>query len=224
MKKFVGSVNGKSFDNEEDWKKAAKEAIKESDGNIAISSYYSYKNDKDSEEEDEKESDNRFVGTNEYFLGNRKPDVVNENGYVYNVPEDLLNRIKDSINKDSIKKKLEYHLANLDRDETLFADRILSHQTDIESLEKKISDLKEKIKADEEARKDLYGKKKYYDTILNEINRTYIEEKVFQNVKNDEKEEKKEVVEEKKPTFEDVLKSFGTLTLYDIFKKNGLIV
>ena len=31
MKKFVGLVNGKSFDNEEDFKAAAKHAIKEND-------------------------------------------------------------------------------------------------------------------------------------------------------------------------------------------------
>ena len=52
MKKFVGLVNGKSFDNEKDFNKAVEEAIKSDNENLSISSYYKYTND-DKEEKKE---------------------------------------------------------------------------------------------------------------------------------------------------------------------------
>jgi hypothetical protein len=217
MKKFVGSVNGKSFDNEEEFKAAAKNAIKENDGMVSISSYYSYANDEEKKEEEE--DDSNYVNTNEYFLGDRKPDTVTDDGSIveYNIDEDLVKRIRQSINKDSIRKKLVYHSGLLDRDETLLSDKILSYQTEIESMKNKIAKMNEEIKKTENDRKVLLGKKKYYDTIVDEIDKTYIEDKVFN------KEEKKPL-EEKRSSFEDALKSFGSMTLYDIFKKHGLIV
>jgi hypothetical protein len=216
MKKFVGSVNGKSFDNEEEFKAAAKNAIKENDGMVSISSYYSYGNDEEKKEEEE--DDSNYVNTNEYFLGDRKPDTVTDDGSVveYNIDEDLVNRIRQSINKDSIKKKLEYQTNCLSDDITRYENRILSVQTDIDSLKKKIEINNDLIKTLEKSKNGLRGKYKYYANLLERIC-------ADEEAKEEKKEEKEEVVEESKPTFEDVLKSFGAMSLYDIFKKNGFI-
>ena len=46
MRKFVGYVNGKSYTNEEDFNKAAQEAIKKNEDNLSITSYYKYTSDK----------------------------------------------------------------------------------------------------------------------------------------------------------------------------------
>lgn len=45
MKEFVGIVNGKTFHNEKDFNDAAAKAVKESDGQLSISSYYKYASD-----------------------------------------------------------------------------------------------------------------------------------------------------------------------------------
>lgn len=214
MKKFVGLVNGKSFDNEEDWKKAANEAIKDNDGNLAITSYYSYNNDEENEEED-----SNYVNTNEYYLGDRKPDSVTDGGTVveYNIDDDLVKRIRESINRDSIKRKLEYQINNLGDSITRDENKILSLQTDIEELNKKIEVNRKLINTLENDKYNLKGRYKYYSTLLERIS----EEK---EVKEEKKEETQKPLEERRSSFEDALKSFGSMTLYDIFKKHGLIV
>ena len=185
MKKFVGLVNGKSFDNEEDFKAAAKNAIKENDGMVSISSYYSYEKD-----EEKKEEDSNYVNTNEYFLGDRKPDSVTDDGRVveYNIDEDLVKRIRESINKDSIKKKLEYQINYLSDDITRYENRILSVQTDIDELKKKIAVNCDLIKTLDKSKNGLNGKYKYYATLLERIS----EEEEVNEEKKEEHEEKKE--------------------------------
>ena len=212
MKKFVGLVNGKSFDNEEDWKKAANEALKDNDGNLAITSYYSYNNDEEKKEED----DSNYVNTNEYYLGDRKPDSVTDGGTVveYNIDDDLVKRIRESINRDSIKRKLEYQINNLGDSITRDENKILSLQTDIEELNKKIEVNHKLIKTLENEKNVLNGRYKYYSTLLERIS---VEEE-------NKEEEKQKPLEERRSSFEDALKSFGSMTLYDIFKKHGLIV
>jgi hypothetical protein len=213
MKKFVGLVNGKSFDNEEDWKKAANEAIKDNDGNLAITSYYSYNNGEEKKEED----DSNYVNTNEYFLGDRKPDSVTDGGavVVYNIDDDLVKRIRESINRDSIKKELEYQINCLYDDITRNENKVLSLQTDINELNKKIEDKRKLINTLENGKNNLKGRCKYYADLL---------ERISEEVNEEKKEETQKPLEEKRSSFEDALKSFGSMTLYDIFKKHGLIV
>ena len=84
MKKFVGLVNGKSFDNEKDFNDAADKAIKENDGTLSISSYYTYTSDNVEENKD----DDKFVSTSEYYIGTRKPDKVDKDSIEYIVPSE----------------------------------------------------------------------------------------------------------------------------------------
>ena len=204
MKKFVGLVNGKSFDNEEDWKKAANEALKDNDGNLAITSYYSYNNDEEKKEED----DSNYVNTNEYYLGDRKPDSVTDDGtnVVYNVDDDLVKRIRKSINRDSIKRKLEYQINNLGDSITRDENRILSLQTDIDSLNKQIDNIHKLIKTLENDKNVLNGRYKYYSTLL---------ERISAEEENKEEEKKKDIEEKKNYSFSDILDIFG------VMKKSG---
>lgn len=169
MKKFVGLVNGKSFDNEKDWTKAAQEAIKNNDGNLAISSYYKYTNDEDEKKEDTKDDD-KYVSTNEYFLGNRKPDKVEKldssmvglSGYTnveYNVSPELEERLKVASNKNNIRESINYHVSKL-------ANNIKSCKEDLRETEKKIEDLQKKLYEQQDLLLDQEGRRKYYNHLL----------------------------------------------------------
>ena len=219
MKKFVGLVNGKSFDNEEDFKAAAKNAIKENDGMVSISSYYSYEKD----EEKKEEEDSNYVNTNEYFLGDRKPDSVTDDGRVveYNIDEDLVKRIKASINKDSIKKKLEYQINSLSDDITRYENRILSVQTDIDELKKKIAVNCDLIKTLDKSKNGLNGKYKYYATLLERIS----EEEEVNEEKKEEHEEKKEYLKPE-AKFTNIRDLFGMdphTSLYEALRQLGIL-
>ena len=219
MKKFVGLVNGKSFDNEEDFKAAAKNAIKENDGMVSISSYYSYEKD----EEKKEEEDSNYVNTNEYFLGDRKPDSVTDDGRVveYNIDEDLVKRIRESINKDSIKKKLEYQINYLSDDITRYENRILSVQTDIDELKKKIAVNCDLIKTLDKSKNGLNGKYKYYATLLDRIS----EEEEVNEEKKEEHEEKKEYLKPE-AKFTNIRDLFGMdphTSLYEALRQLGIL-
>ena len=169
MKKFVGNVNGKSFDNEEDFNKAANEAIEKNDGNLSISSYYSYTSDGVEENKD----DDKFVSTNEYFLGDRKPTKVEKLdssrigsfGYTnveYGVSPELEERLKVATNKNSIKENIDYHIEKL-------SNTIKEYRKDIEEIEKSIDELQKKLYEQQESLLDKEGRRKYYNHILDII-------------------------------------------------------
>jgi len=169
MKKFVGLVNGKSFDNEKDWTKAAQEAIKKNDGNLAISSYYKYTNEAD-EKKEELKDDDKYVSTNEYFLGNRKPDKVEKldssmiglSGYTnveYTVSPELEERLKVATNKSNIRESINYHVTKL-------ANNIKGYKKDLTDIEKKIEDLQKELYEQQELLLDQEARRKYYNHLL----------------------------------------------------------
>ena len=207
MKKFVGSVNGKSFDNEEDFNKAADEAIKKNDGNLSISSYYSYTSDDEKSSDDVK--DDKFVSTYEYFLGDKKPDNVTSDSVEYEVPESLTQKIKEASNKDSIRKNVEYHVNNL-------VDSIHKYDKDVNKLESEIEGLQKRLYEKIDEQKDLKGRRRYYNTLLDILDEAEAEEP--------KKEPKKEYV--KPVTKKDLKDFFGVdenTSLYSILKQLGLL-
>ena len=196
MKKFVGLVNGKSFDNEKDFNDAADQAIKENDGSLPISSYYTYTSDGIEENKDDK-----FVSTSEYFLGDRKPTKVEKLdssrigaiGYTnveYGVSPELEERLKVATNKNSIKENIDYHVAKL-------SNTIKEYRKDIEEIEKSIDNLQKKLYEQQETLLDKEGRRKYYNHILDiiesqESEKSKIDPDSLKDVK------KTESVEEKK--------------------------
>ena len=168
MKKFVGLVNGKSFDNEKDFNDAADKAIKENDGSLSISSYYTYTSD-----DVEENKDDKFVSTSEYFLGDRKPTKVEKLdssrigaiGYTsveYVVCRELEERLKVATNKNSIKENIDYHIAKL-------SSTIKEYRKDIEEMEKSIDNLQKNLYEQQGTLLDNEGRRKYYNHILDII-------------------------------------------------------
>ena len=168
MKKFVGLVNGKSFDNEKDFNDAADKAIKENDGSLSISSYYTYTSD-----DVEENKDDKFVSTSEYFLGDRKPTKVEKLdssrigaiGYTnveYGVSPELEERLKVATNKNSIKENIDYHIAKL-------SSTIKEYRKDIEEMEKSIDNLQKNLYEQQGTLLDKEGRRKYYNHILDII-------------------------------------------------------
>ena len=169
MKKFVGLVNGKSFDNEKDFNDAADKAIKENDGSLSISSYYTYTSDDVEEDKD----DDKFVSTSEYFLGDNKPTKVEKldssrigairyTNVGYGVSPELEERLKVATNKNSIKENIDYHVAKL-------SNTIKEYRKDIEEIEKSIDELQKKLYEQQESLLDKEGRRKYYNHILDII-------------------------------------------------------
>ena len=198
MRKFVGLVNGKSFDNEKDFNDAANKAIKENDGSLSIASYYTYTSDN---VEGDEFDDDKFVSTNEYFLGDRKPTKVEKLdssrigafGYTnveYGVSPELEERLKVATNKNSIKENIDYHVAKL-------SNTIKEYRKDIEEIEKSIDELQKKLYEQQESLLDKEGRRKYYNHILDIIESSE-PEKSKKNSDGVKDVKKTENVEEKK--------------------------
>ena len=251
MKKFVGNVNGKSFDNEEDFNKEAKEAIKKNDGTLSISSYYSYTSDSVEENKD----DDKFVSTSEYLIGGRKPDKVTSDSVEYNFPDVLATRIKEASNKDSIRKNVEYYVSNLvdsihkcskevdelvtrikeasnkdiirknvERHVNNLVDSIQNYSKSVDKLEHEIESLQKSLYEKINERKELEGRWRYYDAILD-----YLDEPEVEETKEETKEEVKEEHEKEyvKPIIKKDLKDFFDVdvntSLYSILRQFGIL-
>lgn len=214
MKKFVGLVNGKSFDNEKDFNDAADKAIKENNGSLSISSYYTYTSD-----DVEENKDDKFVSTSEYFLGDRKPTKVEKLdssrvgavGYTnveYSVSPELEERLKVATNKNSIRENINYHISKL-------SNTIKEYRKDIEEIEKSIDNLQKKLYEQQETLLDKEGRRKYYNHILD-----IIESSEPEKTKNDSVK-KSESVEEKKNKIRKVLDVDPDTSLFTFLTQLG---
>lgn len=187
MKKFVGNVNGKAYDNEVDFMNAVKEAVKEGGENLSITRYYTYTSD--NEEEEKPVDDPRFVSTHEYFLGTRKPDEVNGDHPVYIASDDLLERILNASNREGIKKSLNFQVKKLEETIHNSEESIKYLTKDLEGLQKKVKDLEETIKEKKESINDMMARENYYGSLFDYIEKAEIDEEQKKDV-----EEKKEYV------------------------------
>lgn len=208
MKKFVGYVNGKSFDNEKDFNDAANKAIEENDGSLSISSYYSYtKDNQDEVKQIEDTKNDKYVSTYEYFLGESKPDVIDGKHIVYRIPEELAKRLEDASNKATIRENLNYHINKLDKAIDVKKTRSEDLQGEIEKRQNELYTLEEELK-------DLEARKNYYGTLF--------------DVVDSEKEKSQDEDEQAtKPVTKDRIKEvFGIdadMSLYSFLKQLGLL-
>ena len=226
MKKFVGLVNGKSFDNEKDWTKAAQEAIKNNDGNLAISSYYKYTNEADEKKEDTKDDD-KYVSTNEYFLGNRKPDKVEKldssmvglSGYSnveYTVSPELEERLKVASNKNNIRESINYHVTKL-------VNNIKSYKDDLRETEKKIEVLQKKLYEQQELLLDQEGRRKYYNHLLDVLEIPDTEEPADDCSGKNKKEYVAPNVLDTKDRIKELLNIDENTSLFDVLRQLGIL-
>ena len=199
MRKFVGYVNGKSFDNEEDFNIAADEAIKSNDGNLAISSYYSYIDDnKETEQEKFQRENPDAVDQMEYTL--MGVDCSNKRDYT--ISDKLKKRLQNASNKNEIRTTVTKYISNLTdekKEDIIEKEELIK---DIETLQKKLSQKKDWI---EYVQREI----EYYEYILSLVN-------------EEPKSEKKELPNKDK--IKEIFKDTdGTITLRSIFKQLGLI-
>ena len=210
MKKFVGLVNGKSFDNEKDFNEAAKKAIQANEENLSISSYYSYTEDSDKEEVEEKE-DTKYLPSSEYMIVSQEPELKDKD-YVYSISDELTKKILEASNDGDIKD-------NANRLINLYKEQIKCEEEKMKVIEAKIENLQETLYKKEDGVKKLEAKQEYYNSILNLISQ-----------KEDKVEEKKEEEtpaedeEHKTITAADVRKIFGSTSIYDALRQLGLFM
>ena len=172
MKKFVGYVNGKTFYDEKEFNEAANEAVKNNDGSLAISSYYQYTSDDDKNDEKQIEDvkDDKFVSAYEYFLGERKPDLVSADSYEYTISDELKKKLAEASNINDIKKSLEYHIAKLDDNMRIKKSKVSDIEENIEKLQNELYERVDDVKNSE-------AMKKYYDTLSDIVDKVIEERK-----------------------------------------------
>lgn len=231
MKKFVGLVNGKSFDNEKDFNEAVQEAIKSDNENLSISSYYKYTNDE--EKKEISKADNNYVSLNECFLGERKPDKVNIidpaavgcSGYTnveYNLKPELEERLKVASNKKNIKESINFHVTKL-------VDNIKTAKDDLTGTEKQIEILQKELEEKQNRLLDLEGRRKYYNHILDIVETPdEVEKKVNKAAVNlsEKKEEKKDIPQVTSEENNDIRKLLNideNTSLFDLLKQLGIL-
>lgn len=206
MKKFVGNVNGKTFDNETDFNAAAKEAIKSNDGHLSISSYYSYddKNSNKIEDKGEQKLKTKKTSLNkeDYILVNQKPDSING----YEVSSDLYEKLINADNKDEIRKTVENLLTSFENSSKDVEKSIKNLEIDLEAIQDELYEKREYAK-------DLKWRKLYYNEIKN-----VLDKKVpSKNEANDRKDAKSDFNRIDFGGFSIIAND----SLYNIFKKLG---
>ena len=241
MKKFVGNVNGKTFDNEAEFLNAAEAAMKNGEDNLSISSYYRVTDDAECDDNEKENVNNKpvddpkFVSTYEYFLSGRNPDSETENGVEYKVSDELKNRIIEASNRDDIKKSVTFHLNKL-RDNIWSEDRLIRtlYEKNTE-LQKQIEKNAKLIDEENDKLNDLKARETYYASILNTIDVQKAKEekeKKEQEMVNEagpsnETEERAETTDLKKKIQEEVkgksVSSFLEMSALDFLKQLGFI-
>lgn len=207
MKKFVGIVNGKTFNNEKEFNDAADLAIKSNDGHLLISSYYS----EDTKEETEfnkiksssKNETKTLVDKTEYILTDQKPDAYSG----YTVSPELKTKLNAAENKDEIKKNIDTLL-------TKFNELIKETKHRIYGLEDDIKEMQSRLNESKDSLTDLNWRVLYYKELMSILDTcdTTCDTTCEKDLSN-----KRETT-----IFNDVLPVFCNDSLYTILKKFGL--
>ena len=211
MKKFVGIVNGKTFNNEKEFNDAADLAIKSNDGHLLISSYYS----EDTKEETEfnkiksssKNETKTLVDKTEYILTDQKPDAYSG----YTVSPELKTKLNAAENKDEIKKNIDTLL-------TKFNELIKETKHRIYGLEDDIKEMQSRLNESKDSFTDLNWRVLYYKelmSILDTCDTTC--ERICDTTCEKDLSNKRETT-----IFNYVLPVFCNDSLYTILKKFGL--
>lgn len=211
MKKFVGIVNGKTFNNEKEFNDAADLAIKSNDGYLLISSYYS----EDTKEETEfnkiksssKNETKTLVDKTEYILTDQKPDVYSG----YTVSPELKTKLNAAENKDEIKKNIDTLL-------TKFNELIKETKHRIYGLEDDIKEMQSRLNESKDSLTDLNWRVLYYKELMSILDTcdTTCERTCDTTCEKDLSNKRQTTI------FNDVLPVFCNDSLYTILKKFGL--
>lgn len=218
MKKFVGNVNGESFDNVEKFQDAAEKAIKDSKSNLNISLYY-----KEIEDDDKEKKDTNHLPSSEYIDTNSNPPK--ENGeYFIPLKEDLKKKLIEATNDNDIEYNLKtiinMYETSINNTEMQWKNQEAEIEKQKKLFETTISRLEDDKNGLEENHKKLWAKKDYYTRLL-----AIIQEKIKAREES-ETEERKEPVDEQKPNkrddFRDIRSIIG-LNPFDFLREIGFI-
>lgn len=215
MKKFVGIVNGKTFNNEKEFNDAADLAIKSNDGHLLISSYYS----EDTKEETEfnkiksssKNETKTLVDKTEYILTDQKPDAYSG----YTVSPELKTKLNAAENKDEIKKNIDTLL-------TKFNELIKETKHRIYGLEDDIKEMQSRLNESKDSLTDLNWRVLYYKELMSILDTCDTTCERTCDTTCDTTCEKDLSNKRQMTIFNDVLPVFCNDSLYTILKKFGL--
>jgi hypothetical protein len=182
MTKFVGLVNGKLYNNEKDFSKAALDAINAKDGLLSISSYYTsdstdngVKTEVENPETSTPETLDAPASTKSTQVERTEKDetkvepqnVVPEKDYVivdgedkdYEITLGLYNKLTSATNKNEIRKVVTKVKEDIDAD-------IKKTNDSAKDIQIKIDNLNEDLYCAENKIDELYNRKRYYNHIL----------------------------------------------------------
>ena len=177
MKKFVGTVNGKSFDNEKDFNEAAQKAIASGEENLSISSYYKYVSDEVEKSEPLKESEqvkelDYALKHEDFMVDENHPQILIDGNYEYPISNKLKEKLEKATNKEDIKLTSKFmsdvHSFYSDRyyDQSKELDnKVKELQQKIEELENELDDTEDKLYQAEVNRKKSSAAIEYYTRI-----------------------------------------------------------
>lgn len=177
MKKFVGTVNGKSFDNEKDFNEAAQKVIASGEENLSISSYYKYVSDEVEKSEPLKESEqvkelDYALKHEDFMVDENHPQILIDGNYEYPISNKLKEKLEKATNKEDIKLTSKFmsdvHSFYSDRyyDQSKELDnKVKELQRKIEELENELDDTEDKLYQAEVNRKKSSAAIEYYTRI-----------------------------------------------------------
>lgn len=166
MKKFIGMINGKEFNNVDDFNSAVKDLLESGESNVIITSYYKECNDVCEGESVEENNDKKPLNVDKILLG---VNSIRSNDGSYVVASNMNDLIKNASNKGEIERNVENKIESYNDSIKKCESRISKYYSDITTLE-------DKIKFNEIEKTDSEHKLNYYKKILDILNCEKVDE------------------------------------------------
>lgn len=167
MKKFIGRVNGKEFDNREDFNEAVKKAMENPYEQLVVTSYEKIVPDEEPEPV-KKVEERPIVDLDDITIF--RDDERDEKGE-YKIPEDIKEKLKNCANRDEVVDSLKRDLNSWNKCKEDNDKKIETYKEDIDYANMKIKELTQ----DNE---NLDAGIRYYKTLLGYVGETETTNKV----------------------------------------------
>lgn len=164
MKQFIGNVNGVEYTDKDAFNEAAKKAMLENNGVLAITSYEKYIPDVEKEQLPPVEPEKKIIVDENDFVIERESDKETIDGKLFFViPDEVTEKIKNCDNKEEVERMLRKCIDAWSRfygedDRNLF-----SYEEELKKLETKIEQKRKDVEEDEAGIR-------YYKTLLGYLN------------------------------------------------------
>lgn len=162
MRVFVGTVNGKSFDNENDFNKAAVDALKSNDGQMVISSYYTYKEDP---KPVEKKKTGENLSEDKWKIGELDIPVCGDGEIYYKLGDDKKELLKSAGNRVEIIGRALAYAKDCGENAKKSKENISELNRKLDGYMIEIEKIRDKIFDAEVGESDYVAKENYYREI-----------------------------------------------------------